>query len=200
LQIARHIARIFALAVTLLAASAALAAPETVYFMSADGKTEIVGYLFSPIGPAPHPAMVMLHGRAGPYSTNDNATCTFVARAVDSPCNANTLSKRHVMWGEYWVARGYLALLPDSFGPRGKAHGFPRFSHGDPDRDSVNEKTVRPFDAEGALAFLGTRDDIDAGHIFLQGWSNGGDDPAGRQRRLPRRTRLLSRLRQRSLA
>jgi dienelactone hydrolase len=170
----RHIARILALAVPLLAASAAVAAPETVYFKSADGKTEIVGYLFIPTGPAPHPAMVMLHGRAGPYSANDNATCTFVRRGLDSPCNADTLSKRHVMWGEYWAARGYLALLPDSFGPRGLAHGFPRFSHGDPDRDSVNEKTVRPFDAEGALTFLGTRNDIDASRIFLQGWSNGG--------------------------
>jgi dienelactone hydrolase len=171
---ARHIARILALAIPLLAASAAMAAPETVYFKSADGKTEIVGYLFRPTGPAPHPAMVMLHGRAGPYSANDNATCTFVRRGLDSPCNADTLSKRHVMWGEYWAARGYLALLPDSFGPRGKAHGFPRNSHNDPDRKSVNEKTVRPFDAEGALTFLGTHDDIDASRIFLQGWSNGG--------------------------
>jgi dipeptidyl aminopeptidase/acylaminoacyl peptidase len=92
LQIARHIARLFALAVTLLAASAALAAPETVYFMSADGKTEIVGYLFSPIGPAPHPAMVMLHGRAGPYSTNDNATSSSLAPwtrpAMPTPCQS----------------------------------------------------------------------------------------------------------------
>src|SRR4029453_3692091 len=48
------------------------------------------------------------------------------------------------------------------------------FTHGDPDRDSVNEKTVRPLDAEGALAYLRTRDDIIAGSIFLQGWSTGG--------------------------
>jgi dienelactone hydrolase len=169
-----HIARILALAVPLLASSAAMAAPDTVYFKSADGKTEVVGYLFSPTGPAPHPAMVMLHGRAGPYSANDNAACTFVRRGLDSPCNADTLSKRHVMWGEYWAARGYLALLPDSFGPRGKAHGFPRFSHNDPDRKSVNEKTVRPLDAEGALSWLGGRADVDTARIFLQGWSNGG--------------------------
>jgi len=79
-----------------------------------------------------------------------------------------------MMWGEYWAARGFLALLPDSFGPRGKAHGFPRFSHDDPDRDSVNELTVRPLDAEGALAFLAGRKDVDAKRIVLQGWSNGG--------------------------
>ena len=166
--------RILALTLPLLAAAAARAEPETVYFMSADGKTEIVGYLFKPSGPAPHPAVVMLHGRAGPYSANDNATCTRVARGVTSPCNASTLSKRHLMWGEFWAQRGTLALLPDSFGPRGKAHGFGRFTHDDPDRDSVNELTVRPLDAEGALAHLAGRRDVDGAHVFLQGWSNGG--------------------------
>jgi dienelactone hydrolase len=174
MQMARHIARILALAVPLLTASAAMAAPETVHFYSADGKTVIIGYLFRPTGSAPHPAIVMLHGRGGPYSADDNATCTYVREGMDSPCNANTLSKRHVMWGEYWAKQGYVALLPDSFGPRGLAHGFPRGSHSDPDRESVSEKTVRPNDAVGALTFLGPLGDIDASRIFLQGWSNGG--------------------------
>jgi dienelactone hydrolase len=169
----------FAIALTVCAAlwpfaASAEAVPETVYFKSADGVTEIVGYLFRPAGSGPHPAVVMLHGRAGPYSANDNATCTTVARGVSSPCNAETLSKRHRMWGEYWAERGYLALLPDSFGPRGKAHGFGRDTHGDPDRESVNELTVRPLDAEGALAWLRGRSDVVADRIFLQGWSNGG--------------------------
>ena len=148
--------------------------PETVYFPSADGKTEIVGYLFKPPDAGAHGAVVMLHGRAGPYSTNVNEDCTVVARGVTSPCNAATLSKRHRMWGEYWSARGYLALLPDSFGPRGVAHGFGRFTHGAPERDGVNEKTVRPLDAEGALAFLRTRKDVAPQRVVLQGWSNGG--------------------------
>jgi dienelactone hydrolase len=165
-----------ALAVTfpLLLASAAIAAPETVYFKSADGETEIIGYLFRPATAAPHGAVVMLHGRAGPYSANVNKDCALVSREAPSICNAGSLSKRHVMWGEYWAARGYLALLPDSFGPRGKAHGFGRFSHDDPDRDDVNERTVRPLDAEGALAYLRTRPDVMPNRIFLQGWSNGG--------------------------
>src|SRR5215468_3879284 len=112
-------ARVLAAALPLLAASTAnaesdMAAPETVYFESADG-TEIVGYLFKPRVAGAHGAVVMLHGRAGPYSANVNADCTRVARGVSSPCNAATLSKRHAMWGEYWAARGYLALLPDSF-------------------------------------------------------------------------------------
>jgi carboxymethylenebutenolidase len=64
--------------------------------------------------------------------------------------------------------------LPDSFGPRGKARGFGRFTHGDPDRADVNEMTVRPLDAEGALAYLRGRNDVIGRQIFLQGWSNGG--------------------------
>jgi len=78
------------------------------------------------------------------------------------------------MWGEFWASRGVVALLPDSFGPRGEGHGFGRFSHDDPERDNVNERTVRPLDAEGALAWLRTRQDVDANRVFLQGWSNGG--------------------------
>ena len=175
--------RRLAIAFSLLAPAPVLAAPETVYFKSADGATEIVAYLFRPAGAGPHPAIVLLHGRAGPYSSNVNADCKLVARNVASRCNAGTLSKRHEMWGEFWAARGVLALLPDSFGPRGKAHGFGRFTHDDPDRASVNEKTVRPLDAEGALGFLRARSDVDPNRVFLQGWSNGGsyraerDDP-----------------------
>src|ERR1700753_2923271 len=154
-------------------ATSALAEPETVYFPSADGKTQLVGYLFRPDAPGPRPAIVLLHGRAGPYSLNYNSECTFVTRTRSSPCNAETLSKRHAMWGEYWADHGYVALLPDSFGPRGKGRGFGRFTHGDPDRESVNEKTVRPLDAEGALAWLRARGGVDPSRIFLQGWANG---------------------------
>ena len=168
----KHI--LLALGLLCLGFAKASAEPDTVYFPSADGATEIVGYLFRPAGAGPHPAVVMLHGRAGPYSANDNADCTLVARQVSSPCSAATLSMRHAMWGQYWAEHGYLALLPDSFGPRGKAHGFGRFTHGDSDRDEVNELTVRPLDAEGALAYLRARGEVASGRIFLQGWSNGG--------------------------
>lgn len=165
---------ILALGLLSVSMTAAVAQPDTVYFASRDQKTEIVGYVFKPAGVGPYPAIVLLHGRGGPYSTNDNADCTRVAQAVSSPCNAGTLSKRHVMWGQYWADHGFVALLPDSFGPRGKAHGFGRFSHDDADRDDVNELTVRPLDAEGALAYLRSRKDILSDRIFLQGWSNGG--------------------------
>jgi len=151
----------------------AFAAPQTVHFPSADGRTELVGYLFEPAGAGPHPAIVLLHGRGGPYSSNVNAACTLVAPGRESPCDAATLSKRHAMWGEYWADHGYVALLVDSFGPRGRAHGYGRFTHDDPDREAVNELTVRPLDAEGALAWLAARADVTPARVMLQGWSNG---------------------------
>ena len=165
-----------ACAVPLVAARPAQggAVAQTVHFPSADGATELVGYVFEPTGPGPHPAIVLLHGRAGPYSSNVNAGCTLVAPGHDSPCSAATLSKRHAMWGEYWAAHGYVALLVDSFGPRGRAHGHGRGTHDDPDREAVNERSVRPLDAEGALAWLLVRADVQPARVMLQGWSNGG--------------------------
>jgi dienelactone hydrolase len=153
---------------------AAQADPATVYFASGDGMTQLVGYLFAPRTSGPHPAVVMLHGRAGPYSANVSDDCALVAKGVVSPCNASSLSKRHAAWGNFWADHGYLALLPDSFGPRNKGHGFGRNSHDDPEREDVNERTVRPLDAEGALVYLRSRDDVVPDHVFLQGWSNGG--------------------------
>lgn len=170
----RPIKLVVLLMLAMLPTPAAFAAPDTVFFPSADGSTEIVAYLFKPQTRGPYPAVVLLHGRGGPYSANVNEGCTLVSRAGPSACNASSLSKRHMMWGQYWAERGYMALLPDSFGPRGKAHGFERFTHDDPDRADVNEKTVRPLDAEGALSWLRSQRDVIPHRIFLQGWSNGG--------------------------
>ena len=77
------------LMLAMLPTPAAFAAPDTVFFPSADGSTEIVAYLFKPQTPGPHPAIVMLHGRGGPYSANVNQGCTLVSRASPSACNAS---------------------------------------------------------------------------------------------------------------
>lgn len=147
--------------------------PQTVHFPSADGRTGLTGYLFLPAGPGPHPAIVLLHGRGGPYSSSVNAGCTRVGPDIVSPCDAAALTLRHRDWARYWAGRGYLALHVDSFGPRGVAHGFGRHTHGAPERAAVNELDVRPLDAEGALAWLAGRGDVQPGRIMLQGWSNG---------------------------
>ena len=138
--------------------------PERITFPSADGRTMLTGYLFVPArrGAGRAPAVVMMHGRAGAYSTNANGRY-----------DATTLSQRHAAWGELWAAHGYVALLVDGFGPRGYAQGFPRFSY-ETRPAELDEVTVRPLDAYGALAYLRGRSDVAPDRIGLQGWSNGG--------------------------
>jgi carboxymethylenebutenolidase len=138
-------------------------AQQRVTFPSADGKTTLIGYVFAPSKRAQRvPAVVMMHGRGGAYSS-----------AAKGRYDAATLSKRHKAWGSLWAANGYLAVLVDGFSPRGYPAGFPRFSY-DTRPAEVNEVNVRPLDAYGALTWLRARNDVDPGRIGLQGWSNGG--------------------------
>jgi len=146
----------------LLAASFASAEPRTVHFQSEDHQTELVAYLFEPATPGAHPAIVLLHGRAGAYSSLANGVYT-----------AATLSKRHKAWGQFWAERNYAALLVDSFGPRGYPAGFPKGSYQDRPA-AVSEQTIRPLDAYAALLFLQRRPGVLKDRIGVQGWSNGG--------------------------
>lgn len=137
---------------------------ERVTFLSADGRTELVGYLFKPAGATsatPVAAVVMMHGRGGAYS---NSATSF---------DGAHLALRHSFWGREWARTGRIALLVDGFGPRGYPRGFPRGSYEDRPAE-LNEVTVRPLDAYGALAYLRTRPDVRRDAIGLQGWSNGG--------------------------
>jgi dienelactone hydrolase len=144
------------------AAGAHAAQPDTVRFASGDGKTELVGYLYTPASPGPHPAIVLLHGRGGLYSRLKPGTYT-----------AESLTGRHRMWGRFWASRGYAALLVDSFAPRGYPDGFPRQSYSERPA-AVSERFVRPLDAYGALAYLRSRPEVAAERIGVHGWSNGG--------------------------
>jgi carboxymethylenebutenolidase len=163
-------ARVYGIVIAVLALLAQLGeihaqtGPERVAFLSADDKTELVGYVFRPrkMPAARVPAVVMMHGRAGAYSS-----------AAGGVYDASTLSRRHRMWGRLWAASGYVAILVDGFGPRGHPQGFPRFSYRDRPPE-FDETTVRPLDAYGALAYLRTRADVVPDRIGLQGWSNGG--------------------------
>ena len=133
-----------------------------VQFQSMDGKTLLDGYLFVPIGKtAKAPAVVMMHGRAGPFSS-----------LADGKYDATTLSKRHLFWSHHWTEKGYVALLVDSFSARGYPEGFPIHSY-DSRPEAVNEVTVRPLDAYGGLQYLRSRNDVDPARVLLQGWSNG---------------------------
>jgi carboxymethylenebutenolidase len=165
-----HSAGLIALASLIASVFGAAAAPppigplaERVVFASADGHTHLIGYVFKPEGshPARVPAVVMMHGRAGAYSSLANGRY-----------DASTLSQRHQKWGHLWAQQQYLAILVDGFSPRGFPHGFAAGTY-DQRPESINEVTVRPLDAYGALAYLRTRNDVLADRVALQGWSNG---------------------------
>jgi carboxymethylenebutenolidase len=156
-------AQILTAVLALMACADPAPAQQRVTSPSADVKTTLIGYVFAPVGRAGRmPAVMMMHGRGGAYSS-----------AAKGRYDAATLSKRHRAWGTLWAANGYVAVLVDGFSPRGYPAGFPRFSY-DTRPAEVNEVDVRPLDAYGALTWLRTRSDIDASRIGLQGWSNGG--------------------------
>ena len=137
--------------------------PEKVSFPSADGTTVLTAYLFRPEtgAAAQAPAVVMMHGRGGVYSSLANGDY-----------NARTISRRHQEWGHVWARQGYFALMVDGFGPRGYPKGFPRFSY-DQRPKELDEVNIRPLDAYGALIWLRKQKGVAPDKIVLQGWSNG---------------------------
>ena len=146
-----------------LPALAASKEPRTVHFLSDDGTTMLVAYLYRPEGVTGQaPAVVMMHGRAGPYSS--------LAKGV---YDAKTLSKRTKDWAALWTGQGYWALVVDGFGPRGYPTGFAAGTDGDRPA-AVNEITVRPLDAYAALKYLRSLPEVKPDRIGIQGWSNGG--------------------------
>jgi len=141
----------------------ARAAEETVKFTSLHDNVELVGYLFLPKDTAfPAPGIVLMHGRAGAYSS-----------AAKGVYTAKTLSQRHRQWAEWWAGQGYAALIVDGFGPRGYPAGFGRHTYKDRPTE-LDETEVRPQDAYAGLLYLRSRREIAGARIGLMGWSNGG--------------------------
>jgi carboxymethylenebutenolidase len=60
----------------------------------------------------------------------------------------------------------------DGFGPRGFPQGFAAGTY-EQRPETINEVTVRPLDAYGALTYLRSRNDVLPDRVALQGWSNG---------------------------
>lgn len=111
----------------------------------------LLAFAFSPTGGGRHPAVVMLHGCGGVYGKD------------------GLLNARHQMWGEYLASQGYLALMLDSFSPRGLQQiCTTRFG------ERTLKVVDRVGDAYAALAYLRQLPGVDAGRVALLGWSHGG--------------------------
>jgi len=107
------------------------------------------GWLFRPDGAAPHPALVLMHGCGGMYSSQGDLTPSY---------------RR---WAELLQDAGYVALLVDSFTPRGE------WSICAQQQRTILQSRERVEDAYAALQWLGTQPDIAQERIGLLGWSNG---------------------------
>ena len=101
------------------------------------------------------PAVVLLHGCGGMYTTR------------------GAINARNLDWAQRFAGWGYVALLVDSFGPRG--HG-PLCELKDRPTQPWVERTA---DAYAALDYLASRNDVDPKNIFVMGWSHGGSTVIG---------------------
>jgi len=116
--------------------------PITFPNMTPGAPQEIVATLVRPAGEGPFPAVVQLHGCGG-------------------------LEEQSYRWARWLAARGYVALVVDSFGPR-KVKGDCRTG---PDEPPI---TARLDDAIGALRYLQSRPDVLRDRVAAIGWSQGG--------------------------
>lgn len=130
------------------AATIAAAPEEKVELASLDGTT-LTARLFKPEGQGPFAAVVMLHGCGGMVTSKDE------------------LHARERAWVEIFTGMGYVALLPDSFRPRG--HGSLCRTKDRP----VLPNRERPYDAYGALKWLQGQPFVKPNKVVLAGWSNG---------------------------
>jgi len=121
------------------------------------GPVRLTGLLFRPAdgGDGRRPAVIAFHGCGGMYST--------------AASRRESLSLRHQEMGELLAREGYVVLFPDSFRSRGLEEictiPFQRFPI---------TMANRLADAQGALAYLQSRNDVIPERIAALGWSHGG--------------------------
>jgi dienelactone hydrolase len=138
----------FVLAVTLLWARAAAAAPDHVDIP--DGDVTLHATLYRPDGNGPFPAVVALHDCGG---------------LTQRPL---TEAQLYSEWARRLVADGFVVLFPDSFGSRGIGSQCREHNR------KVRASRERVDDANAARLWLQGQSYVRGEHISLLGWSNGG--------------------------
>jgi dienelactone hydrolase len=137
----------------------ATATPRQASVQWAGADVTLTGELFLPAArdqlPPRSPAIVLLHGCGGLYTQR------------------RQLTGRHREWAQRFAAWGFVALLVDSFGPRGLG---PICTLKDRPIHPWRERTL---DAYAALEYLAARADVDRTNIFVMGWSHGGSTVTG---------------------
>jgi dienelactone hydrolase len=120
-------------------------------FMTAsDAADPIPIEVLKPDGPGPFPAVVIMHDCSG-----------VGPRSSGAPAR----------WGHELVGRGYVVLIPDSFGTRGFSGGV--CTDAAPRRTDVSPAN-RVRDAYAALAYARTLPFVNWRHVGLMGGSHGG--------------------------
>ena len=148
----RQARRALALACLFCAAPLYAASPADVGFAATadhgDQAVTLRAQLYRPPGDGPFPAVVLMHG------------CGGLSPAARLALQAHA---------EFLLRNGYVALILDSFGPRGYADGwvcatFERLMHA---------RRYRSADALDALRYLRSLDFVDRENVFQIGQSNG---------------------------
>lgn len=144
-------------ALCLCTVAAVRAAPETLHVDSLDrgqgGPVRLPAFWFAADVRSAAPAMLLLHGCGGPYD------------------GKGRLSLRMREYAELLNAQGIHVLITDSLTPRGERELCTQ-KNGTRTVTQLNRRR----DALGALQWLAARPDVDAGHLGVMGWSNGGSN------------------------
>lgn len=109
------------------------------------------------------PTVVVAHGSGGLWPENEIG---------------NDMQTQFEDWAVQLTQRGYMAIFPDSYNPRGIPEDFhDRRPHIDPsfDSDSCSPQFDRPRDILATLDYLATRGDVELNKVSIVGFSQGSE-------------------------
>lgn len=116
---------------------------------SGGAPVQLSALMYRPTGTGPFPALVLMHGCGGMFTNQGYVTASY---------------RR---WAELLALEGYVALLLDSFGPRGYR------SICELQQRPIRESRERADDIYAARAWLAAQPYVAGERIGVIGWSNG---------------------------